>query len=78
MSQSVEDDVACHFCGIVVITTAIVVVAVVVGGMSDMDCHFITLPCPCVSANNTNTYRAKIENRIMHENKYYVGIVLGK
>lgn len=61
MSQSVEDDVACHFCGIVVITTAIVVVAVVVGGggMSDMDCHFITLPCPCVCVQIIPTHIAQ-------------------
>ena len=36
--------------------------------------HNPSLPL-CVCANNTNTYRAKIEKRIMHENKYITWIL---
>jgi hypothetical protein len=45
MSKCVEDDIACHFC-IVVVVTVTVVVVIVVGGMTDMDGHFVALSCP--------------------------------
>ena len=47
MSKCVEDDVACHFCIVVVVTiTVVITVVIVVGRMTDMDGHFVTLSCP--------------------------------